>query len=207
MMPTIVIADDSFLMRKNLRTIFSQAGYEVVAEAGNGKAAVKAYKEFRPDVMTMDITMPTMSGIDAVKEITSEFPEAKIIMITALDQKHMVFQAISNGAKHYIMKPFNVGQVLTVVKSVLEGDDTKNTIQEPYSVRKENGHYIILIKGTLEEKNLTLLQGTVQGLLLTEQCQIFFDLSGNPFVEIVAVKLEEMLKRIKGSEGHYALRK
>jgi len=126
-MPTIVIADDSFLMRKNLRTIFSQAGYDVVAEAGNGKAAVKAYKEYRPDIMTMDITMPVMSGIDAVKEITSEFPQAKIIMITALDQKHMVFQAISNGAKHYIMKPFNISQVLSVVKSVLEGDETKKT--------------------------------------------------------------------------------
>lgn len=206
-MPTIVIADDSFLMRKNLRTIFSQAGYEVVAEAGNGKAAVKAYKDFRPDIMTMDITMPTMSGIDAVKEITSEFPEAKIIMITALDQKHMVFQAISNGAKHYIMKPFNVGQVLSVVKSVLEGDETKKTSQEPYSVRKEEDLYIVAVKGSLEEKNLTLLQGTVQGLLLTEHCQIRFDLSGNPFVEIVAVKLEEMLKKIKGSEGHYAIRR
>jgi len=206
-MPTIVIADDSILMRKNLRTIFSQAGYEVVAEAGNGKAAVKAYKDFRPDIMTMDITMPTMSGIDAVKEITSEFPEAKIIMITALDQKHMVFQAISNGAKHYIMKPFNVGQVLSVVKSVLEGDETKKTSQEPYSVRKENDRYIVTVKGSLEEKNLTLLQGTVQGLLLTEYCQIRFDLSGNPFVEIVAVKLEEMLKKIKGSEGHYAIRR
>jgi hypothetical protein len=65
----------------------------------------------------------------------------------------------------------------------------------------------VAVKGSLEEKNLTLLQGTVQGLLLTEHCQIRFDLSGNPFVEIVAVKLEEMLKKIKGSEGHYAIRR
>lgn len=206
-MPTIVIADDSFLMRKNLRTIFSQAGYDVVAEAGNGKAAVKAYKEYRPDIMTMDITMPVMSGIDAVKEITSEFPQTKIIMITALDQKHMVFQAISNGAKHYIMKPFNISQVLSVVKSVLEGDETKKPTQEPYSVLKEEDLYIVAVKGPLEEKNLTLLQGTVQGLLLTERCQILFDLSENPFDEIVAVRLEEMLRKIKGSEGHYAIRR
>jgi hypothetical protein len=105
------------------------------------------------------------------------------------------------------MKPFNISQVLSVVKSVLEGDETKKPTQEPYSVLKEEDLYIVAVKGPLEEKNLTLLQGTVQGLLLTERCQILFDLSENPFDEIVAVRLEEMLRKIKGSEGHYAIRR
>jgi YesN/AraC family two-component response regulator len=205
-MAKIVIADDSFLMRKNLKTIFIQAGYEVVAEAGNGKAAVKAYKDFLPDIMTMDITMPSMSGIDAVKEIVTEFPDAKIIMITALDQKHMVFQAISNGAKHYIMKPFNVSQVLSVVKTVLEGETAKKANHEPFSVKKEGESYIVGIKGALEEKNFTLLQGTVQGLLMTENSHIIFDLTDNPFSNILVSRIEEIVEKIPGSEGSYSFR-
>lgn len=205
-MARILIADDSFLMRKNLKAIFTQAGHEVIAEAGNGKAAVKAYKDFKPDLVTMDITMPVMTGIEAVKEIISEFPEAKIVMITALDQKHMVFQAINNGAKHYIMKPFNIAQVLSVVNSVLEEVQKKEN-QEAFSVSKSENEYIVSIKGALSNNDIMLLLGTVQGLLITVNPKITFDLSKNPFVDEILVRIEDIVKKIQEAGGSYSLKR
>src|SRR6056297_3281376 len=110
-------------MRRNLKNILKQAGYSIVAEASNGKEAVELYRKHAPDLVTMDITMPVMTGIEAVKNIIEEYPNANIIMISALDQKHMVFKALECGAKHYIVKPFKVSAVLKAIPHVLHPDN------------------------------------------------------------------------------------
>ena len=118
-MAKILIVDDSSIARRNLNTIFADAGHTVVAEALNGEIAYKEYERHLPDIVTMDITMPTLDGIGAVKKIMKGFPDANIIMVSALDQKNLVLSAIQCGAKHYIIKPFTADKVLSVVDEVL----------------------------------------------------------------------------------------
>jgi DNA-binding NarL/FixJ family response regulator len=122
-MARILIVDDSTVMRKNLRTILTVAGHEVVAEANDGRQAFMLYLQFKPELVTMDISMPNMSGVEAVGEIIKKDPAAKIIMISALNQKQMVFEALKNGAKHYIIKPIDPTVLNSIVNSVLEDKD------------------------------------------------------------------------------------
>lgn len=118
-MAKILIVDDSSIARRNLATILSDAGHVIVAEAPNGELAFKEYERHTPDIVTMDITMPLLDGIGAVKKILKHYPNATIVMISALDQKQMVLSAIQCGAKHYIIKPFTADKVLSVIDEVL----------------------------------------------------------------------------------------
>lgn len=126
-MARVLIVDDSTIMRRNLKTILIQAGHTVVDEAINGGQAQLMYRTHVPDLVTMDITMPNVNGIEAVKLIRKDFPEAKIIMVSALDQRSMVLEALKEGAKHYIIKPIDPETVVKVVNKVLGAD-----IQEPF---------------------------------------------------------------------------
>ncbi|MDK2896252.1 MAG: two-component system, chemotaxis family, chemotaxis protein CheY [Candidatus Atribacteria bacterium] len=116
----ILIVDDAAFMRMMLKDILSKNGYEVVAEASNGQEAVQKYEEFKPDLVTMDITMPEMDGIAAVKEIKKKNPQAKIIMCSAMGQQAMVVDAIQAGARDFIVKPFKPDRVIEAVKKVME---------------------------------------------------------------------------------------
>jgi len=120
-MAKILIVDDSIIMRRNIETILISVGHEVVGQAVNGIQAVEMYKKFMPDLVTMDISMPLMNGINAVSEIMKMDSNAKIVMISAHNQKQMVFEAIKNGAKHYILKPIEVENVIKVLNEVLSG--------------------------------------------------------------------------------------
>ncbi|HWO98864.1 MAG TPA: response regulator [Bacillus sp. (in: firmicutes)] len=117
-MATVVIVDDAKFMRKTLTGILQKAQYEVIGEAENGQEAIELYRSLKPDLMTMDITMPHMSGIEAVKKIKEEFPEAKIVMCSAIGQQKMVVEAIEAGAKDFIVKPFDEIRVLDAIKRV-----------------------------------------------------------------------------------------
>ena len=113
-MAKILIVDDSKIVRRNLKTILSKAGHEIIAEAENGMQAYHEYEKYKPDLVTMDITMPLLDGVRAVKKIMTSHPEARIIMVSAIDQKNMVIAAIQNGAKHYILKPFDPDKVIRI---------------------------------------------------------------------------------------------
>lgn len=139
-MARVLVVDDSSIMRRNLSTILKRAGHTIVAEASNGELGAKEYEKHKPDLVTMDITMPILDGIGAVKKIISFDPEALIIMISALDQKFMVLTAIQNGARHYIIKPFSSEKVIDVVNEVLNstkgksaGKADKLPVQQPQS--------------------------------------------------------------------------
>jgi two-component system, chemotaxis family, chemotaxis protein CheY len=119
-MARILIVDDAKFMRLTLSNILSRANHEVVGEGENGKEAIRLYRELDPDLVTMDITMPEMNGLDAVKEIKKEFPQAKIIMCSAMGQQKMVVEAIEAGAKDFIVKPFDDTRVLDAINRVLK---------------------------------------------------------------------------------------
>lgn len=107
----ILVVDDSPIITRKLTMMLDLLGYRVVKTAGTGTEAISAYKACKPDVVTMDITMPDMDGIEATTRIMAEFPEAKIIMVTSHGQEKMVIDALKAGAKGYVIKPFD-GQKL-----------------------------------------------------------------------------------------------
>ena len=118
-MARILVVDDSVYFRLKLREILTSAGHEIVAEAANGQSAVLKYKELRPDLVTMDISMPDTDGIMGVRKILEFDPKAKIVMVSAMGQKHMVFDALRAGAKHFIVKPVDNTATLDVIDKVL----------------------------------------------------------------------------------------
>jgi two-component system chemotaxis response regulator CheY len=119
MSQTVLICDDAIFMRTMIGDILKQAGFHVVGEAENGLEAVERYRELRPDIVTMDIVMPEMGGIDAVREIMTEDPGAKVLMCSAMGQQALVIEAIQAGARDFVVKPFQPSRVLEAVQRVL----------------------------------------------------------------------------------------
>lgn len=118
-MKNILIVDDAAFMRMMLKDILVKSGYNVCGEAVNGADALTKYKELKPDLVTMDITMPEIDGIQALKNIKAEDPNAKVIMCSAMGQQAMVIDAIQGGAKDFIVKPFNKDRVLEAIQKVV----------------------------------------------------------------------------------------
>ncbi|RAK23496.1 two-component system chemotaxis response regulator CheY [Anoxybacillus vitaminiphilus] len=118
-MAKILIVDDAKFMRMTLSNILKKANHEIVGEGENGKEAVELYRTLRPDVVTLDITMPVMNGLEAVKAIKQEDPTAKIIICSAMGQQKMVVEAIEAGALDFIVKPFDEPRVIDAVNRVL----------------------------------------------------------------------------------------
>ena len=119
MAKTVLICDDAVFMRTMLADILTQAGFAVIGQAKTGAEAVEKYKELKPDLVTMDIVMPDMGGIDAVKAIVAEYPDAKVLMCSAMGQQSLVVEAIQAGARDFIVKPFQPSRVLEAVQRVL----------------------------------------------------------------------------------------
>ena len=116
----VLVVDDAAFMRMMVKDILTKNGYEVVGEAENGMKALEKYQELKPDLTTMDITMPEMDGISAVKEIKKVDPNAKIVMCSAMGQQAMVIESIQSGARDFIVKPFQPDRVLEAVKKAVE---------------------------------------------------------------------------------------
>lgn len=206
-MKRILIVDDSSVMRKNLRLILSREGYDIVAEATNGEEARRVYAALRPDLVTMDITMPVMNGIDAVKAITKEYPEARIIVISAFDQRSMLFEAMENGARHYIIKPITAEKLVHAVRQVLEaaagnghgsgtamdpgrdsesdsngrlliGDNGTAPPQLEFCVENRNGAFVMKMPGPDLGEHLPKARQALQGLLFIRPLTVEFAITG-----------------------------
>lgn len=115
----VLIVDDAAFMRMMIKDILVKNGFEVVGEAADGAQAVDKYAELKPDLVTMDITMPEMDGIQALKAIKESDPSATIIMCSAMGQQAMVIDAISAGAKDFIVKPFQADRVIEAIEKAL----------------------------------------------------------------------------------------
>jgi|LGVF01.2.fsa_nt_gb DNA-binding NarL/FixJ family response regulator len=201
-MARILIVDDSVVMRRNLKTLLEEAGHTVVGEAINGQQAYFKYKETLPDLVTMDITMPKVDGIDAVKKIIDNFPVAKIIMISALDQKSKVFSALRNGAKHYIIKPITAEKTNEIIQMVLNQKTNPDVIiaepkldevaENAYSVKSDKGSFIISISRDLEIADLLSLESILQGFLVVNNLSIIFEF------DYFSIKGDEGLTKFNG---------
>ena len=116
---TVLVCDDAIFMRTMIADILTQAGFEVIGEAESGVQAVEKYRQLKPDLVTMDIVMPDMGGIDAVREICKSDPDAKVLMCSAMGQQALVVEAIQAGAKDFVVKPFQPSRVLEAVQRIL----------------------------------------------------------------------------------------
>lgn len=120
-MARILIVEDSLMSRMNLIEILTSQNHEIAGEASNGEEAFALYEELKPDLVTMDITMPLMNGLEALKKIMGKYTDAKIVMITALGQAHKVLESLNTGARHYITKPYEAQKVISIINEVLNG--------------------------------------------------------------------------------------
>lgn len=118
-MANILVVDDAAFMRMMLKDILTKGGHQVIGEAANGEEAIEQYSKLKPDLVTMDITMPIMEGIDALRIIKQNDPQAKVIMCSAMGQQGMVVQAIQAGAKDFVVKPFQSERVLEAINKVI----------------------------------------------------------------------------------------
>lgn len=118
-MARILVCDDSVFMRMMLKKVLIENGHEIVDEAGDGRQAVQLYRQHKPDLVTMDITMPIMDGIQAVQLIRDEYPTARILMVTAIGQKAIITDAIKAGASGFIVKPFDPSEVKSIISNLL----------------------------------------------------------------------------------------
>lgn len=115
----VLIVDDASFMRVMLKNMLVKNGFEVIGEAGNGQEAFEKYKELNPDIVTMDITMPIVDGIGAVKLIVEHDPNAKIVMCSAMGQQSMVIDSLKAGAKDFVVKPFAEDKVIDALTKAL----------------------------------------------------------------------------------------
>jgi two-component system chemotaxis response regulator CheY len=120
-MKRLLVADDSLLMRKLIRDVATGAGWEVAGEAADGAEAVALYERLRPDLVTMDIVMPGMGGLEALRAIRALDPEARVVMVTALDQKQTLLESIRDGAIDFVVKPFDPGRIVSLLEKLGAG--------------------------------------------------------------------------------------
>jgi two-component system, chemotaxis family, chemotaxis protein CheY len=118
-MARVLVVDDAAFMRKMVTDALSGGGHEIVGEAANGAEAVQRFQELRPDVMTLDITMPEKDGLAALREIIAVDPGAKVVMCSALGQESKVLESIKLGAKDFVVKPFQADRVLSAIEKAL----------------------------------------------------------------------------------------
>ncbi len=215
-MARVMIVDDSAVMRMNLKKILTEAGHEVVAEAQNGKIACTLYEKHQPDFVTMDITMPVMSGVDATEAITKQFPDAKIIMISALNQKKMVFDALKNGAKHYIIKPIDKMKVLSIVNEVLATEDVQQPAPkkqeeapaeqvERFEIENIDGIFYLRIREGFNDQDMAKLAQAMLGLLFIKPLNMRFDFGSIDRMEDHLLNhLMDYVKQIRDGGGDYA---
>lgn len=211
-MANILVVDDAMVMRKKLKMVLSAAGHNIIAEAGNGLEAVKAYQEFNPDLVTMDITMPSMDGLECVRKILEIDAKAKIIMVSAVNQQNKVFEAIESGAKHYVVKPINDQKLVETVNQVLKDSTsvvTKSSVDDnthPFSVINNNGEFVISILKLLSENDLVQLEKAVDGMLYINPLVVSLDLTA-PGAEYNAnfEKLIPLINRIKQNNGKLSI--
>lgn len=132
-MNRLLIVDDALIMRKVIRDVAVEAGWDVVGEASNGAEAVEMYARLRPDLVTMDLVMPVLGGLDALRQIRAGDPDAKVVVVTALDQKQTLLESIQHGALDFVVKPFDRARLTSLLNKVKADPGTSSDDEAPSS--------------------------------------------------------------------------
>lgn len=161
-MANIMVVDDSVVMRRVLKSYFSQIGHTVVAEAGNGEQALVYYDAFKPELVTLDITMPGADGIEILKQLIIKNPELKVIIVSSIKKKTTIVEALTNGAKHYILKPFTFDKIVSAVRGVFGEVEMEDVIKQAeeevdIAIEEENAESVLNeVKTTIESTNVNI---------------------------------------------------
>lgn len=217
-MSRILVVDDSAIARRNLRTILTKAGHTIVSEAENGMQGYREYAMHQPDLVTMDITMPVMDGVAAVQKIVGDYPDAKIIVISAIDQKPMVMKAVAAGAKHYILKPFQPEKVIAAVNLAL--GNTPGKVQaavgfpsradsavpvedtEPFRIENRNGAFVVMISQYFVSDHMPVLVSKTNPLLEAKPLRMIFDFGNIELRDSALVpRLAQLITSVKDAGG------
>ncbi len=215
-MARVLVVDDSTFSRRKLKTILTQAGHEIVSEAANGIQAIKEYERHRPDLVTMDVTMPIMDGVTAVQRIMGDFPDARIIIVSAITQRNMVLSALESGARHYIIKQSPDNKVMEVVNAVLSDDgipqkqqneilcekkQSKGISDMPISIENHNGVFVIDVEN-VQVNNLEQLKTAIKGLTAVKPLKVIFNFGIMENLDNDSLdKLVLIMRSIKNSSG------
>lgn len=189
-MARILIVDDSAAMRLKMKSILAQDGHIIVSEAANGVQAYREYAEHLPDLVTMDVTMPLLDGIEAVKRIIDVFPNARIIMVSSISHKPDVFTALYHGAKHYILKPIEPAKIIEIVNKVLtdpsahiktplfkttEAINNQTELTKHFSFETNDGILLINLSKDISHEDIKSLNSTMQELLTSEHGKVILN--------------------------------
>lgn len=121
----VLVVDDSRIFRKILRTVLEESGHEIIGEAGNGAEALELLEEIQPDLITLDITLPVMDGIEALKQIKVKYPDPKVVMVSAAGQKSKIMEALKAGADDFLQKPFEPEGITQVIEKLFPDEKKK----------------------------------------------------------------------------------
>lgn len=212
-MARIVVVDDSGIVRRNMAIMLKIGGHEVVGEADNGISAYEEYKIKLPDLITMDLTMPDMDGIQAMRKIMTDFPDARIIVVSSSQQKEIIMRAIRSGASHFIIKPFSQEKLLSVVDSVLDkmmyqespiemAEKLKPAENQPYEIEDKDGQYVLItINDIITTSNVSELRQQIDNLLFRFHVRYIFDFKDGKMPLTVLPAINDVIQAIKKEEG------
>jgi two-component system chemotaxis response regulator CheY len=223
-MSSVMIVDDSQIIRYRLRDMLKRKEFDVIAEAEDGRQAVRMYKESRPDIVTMDLTMPHMDGIAAINAILEYDSQAKIIVISAMGQKFKVLQALKAGAQHFIVKPFDDDKIVQVLHEVLgtnaEDNDggeaaqndelpvvNEETGSQPgYLIENNRGTFTIKLFKQPSREESDELFSIIHSLIYIKPLTIVFDFTNIEYLDINFVhSLSAVIDKINSVKGSYSL--
>lgn len=225
-MAKILVVDDSYIMRMKIRTMLANAGHTVVGEAVNGEQAIAEYTQKQPDIVTMDISMPVMDGVSALRMIMSRFPQARVIVISALERKNMVLAALESGARNYLLKPVDEGKLIKVIETVLRDEkipkrilmtseeqeeagipiDLETELNTPFSIDNKSGILVINIGKELHSENFSALSSAVQGLLFIKPLSVIINFGKMENLEDALLEgIKRMITSIKAVNGSVKL--
>jgi two-component system chemotaxis response regulator CheY len=212
-MANILIVDDAFITRNKLKTILTSAGHKIIGEGTDGKEAISLYDKLLPDLVTMDITMPNLTGIEAAEKIINKHPNARIVMVSAVLQKAILLKAIEMGAKHYIIKPFEPDKVKEIISNVLledgfiePGTETTEKIEickkeEELRFYMENKNRRIIFYPTQYDIGINLVDA-IEGILFIKPLTVLINIiSVEKISKAFFAQLSEAIDKVRDANG------
>lgn len=218
-MARVLVVDDSGIVRRNMRMMLKTAGHDVIAEADNGRNAYAEYKIKLPDLVTMDLIMPDMDGIEAMQKILCDFPDAKIVVVSGSSEKETIIKAIKCGACHFLIKPIKQEKLTAVVNMVLTKDGQNKRLElveklnamndrepavktPPYTIEDKEGKYVeVKINETIDDNDVDLLYKQIDELLYKFQLKFIFDFGNGLMPRGVLPKVNTIIIAVKQGDG------